>query len=83
MVVARAMPVSAGLTPTEARIAQGLAGGARPAAIAGELGVAQTTVAFHMRNLFQKTGTSRQAELVALILASPAPLAEVGVTQPR
>jgi len=62
------------LTPTEGRIAQELAGGKRPSLIAHELGIAQTTVAFHIRNLFQKTGTSRQAELVALILASPAPL---------
>src|SRR5690606_12330925 len=61
-----------GLTPTEARIALGLAAGKRPAAIASELRVAQTTIAFHMRNLFQKTDTSRQAELVALIHSSPA-----------
>jgi len=30
-----------------------------------------------MRNLFQKTGTNRQADLVALILAGP-----MSVTQP-
>lgn len=60
-----------GLTPTEARVAGALAKGARPADVAEELGVSQTTVAFHMRNLFQKTGTNRQADLVALILAGP------------
>lgn len=70
-----------GLTPTEARIALGLAEGKRPARIADDLGVAQTTVAFHMRNLFQKTNTSRQAELVALILSSPAPLAVSSYSQ--
>jgi DNA-binding CsgD family transcriptional regulator len=43
----------------------------RPADAAAELGVSQTTIAFHMRNLFQKTGTNRQTDLVALILAGP------------
>lgn len=59
------------LTPTEARVAASLARGARPAEVAQELGVSQTTVAFHMRNLFQKTGTHRQTDLIALILAGP------------
>ncbi|WP_436639428.1 response regulator [Microbaculum sp. FT89] len=60
------------LTPTEAKIAAALAAGSRPADIAADLGIAPTTVAFHLRNLFQKTGTSRQADLVALLLVSPA-----------
>jgi len=60
-----------GLTPTEARVAGALANGARTVDVAEKLGVSQTTVAFHMRNLFQKTGTNRQADLVALILAGP------------
>ncbi|WP_289042679.1 response regulator [uncultured Aliiroseovarius sp.] len=60
-----------GLTPTEARVAAILARGARPSDVADELGVSQTTISFHMRNLFQKTGTHRQADLVALILVGP------------
>ncbi len=60
-----------GLTPTEARVAAALARSTRPADVAAELGVSQTTIAFHMRNLFQKTGTNRQADLIALILAGP------------
>lgn len=59
------------LTPTEARVAAALAAGARPADVAAELGVSQTTIAFHMRNLFEKTGTNRQTDLVGLILAGP------------
>lgn len=66
-----------GLTPTEARVAAILTRGVRPAEAAEELGVSQTTISFHMRNLFQKTGTNRQADLVALILAGP-----MSVTQP-
>ena len=60
-----------GLTPTEARVAGALANGARTLDVAEMLDVSTTTIAFHMRNLFQKTGTNRQADLVALILAGP------------
>lgn len=56
------------LTPTEMRVAQALTEGKALAQIADGLGVSRTTIAFHMRNIFQKTGTERQAELVALLL---------------
>lgn len=56
------------LTPTEARVAIALTEGRQPAQIAEHFHVARTTVAFHMRNIFQKTQTGRQAELVALLL---------------
>ncbi|WP_052081031.1 response regulator [Pseudomonas sp. ML96] len=59
-----------GLTRTEARVAQLLAQGRRSDEVAGDLGVTNTTVAFHLRNLFQKTGATRQSDLVALILAA-------------
>ena len=58
------------LTPTEARVAMALAQGRSRAQIAADFGISRTTVAFHMRNIFQKTGTRRQAELVALLLTS-------------
>lgn len=61
-----------GLTPTETQVTLALTQGIRTADIAARLGIAPTTLAFHMRNIFQKTGTSRQAELVALLLAGPA-----------
>lgn len=59
-----------GLTQAESRIAVALTQGKQPAQIAAELGIARTTVAYHMRNIFSKTGTGRQAELVALLLRS-------------
>lgn len=59
------------LTPAEARVARHLASGLRPDEIALELGVAATTIAFHLRNVFAKTGTHRQADLVALLLSLP------------
>lgn len=57
-----------GLTPAEAQVAHGLVSGRRRADIAAELNISQTTVAFHLRNLFEKTGTHRQADLVALFM---------------
>ena len=67
----RDLGVLFGLTPTEARVARHLASGLRPDEISREMGVAPTTVAFHLRNSFAKTGTHRQAELVALVLSLP------------
>jgi DNA-binding CsgD family transcriptional regulator len=33
--------------------------------------VAQTTVVFHLKNLFRKTDTNRQADLVRVLLSVP------------
>lgn len=57
-----------GLTPTEARLAQLVAAGLAPKDAARRLGVAWNTVRRHLRSLFAKTGTSRQGELVRLIV---------------
>lgn len=59
------------LTPTETEVALALAKGMRTSEIAAELAIAQTTVSFHLKNLFEKTGTNRQADLIALILSCP------------
>ena len=40
--------------------------------IAERMAISTTTVAFHLRNLFSKTGVHREAALVALILSLPA-----------
>ncbi len=64
-----------GLTPAETQIAIKLAEGMRLDAIAASLDVSRTTIAFHMRNLFQKTNTNRQADLIALVLAGPMAMA--------
>lgn len=60
-----------GLTPAECQIAVLLAHGDRLEEIAIHLEISQTTVAYHMRNLYQKTGTNRQADLIALVLTGP------------
>lgn len=58
---------AAGLTPTESSVANLLIEGYRPRDIAERLSIATTTVNFHLRNIFQKTATSRQSELIALL----------------
>ncbi|MBE7734081.1 response regulator transcription factor [Devosia faecipullorum] len=62
------LTLSYGFTPAELRIVQALTQGAKMTQIAADLGISRSTVAFHMRNIFQKTDTGRQAELVALLL---------------
>jgi DNA-binding CsgD family transcriptional regulator/sulfur carrier protein ThiS len=55
------------LTPTELRVLRAIVnvGGVRQ--VAGDLGVADTTVKTHLGRLFEKTGVSRQADLVKLV----------------
>ncbi|OCW86013.1 hypothetical protein A8M60_03435 [Nocardia farcinica] len=63
-----------GLTVAEARIAILLAEGADLGEIAGRLDVALSTVRTHLQHVFDKTATSRQAELatmVAKVLEAP------------
>lgn len=60
------------LTPSEGRIAWAFAQGLRPEQIAEAFDISLTTVAFHKRNIFQKTHTNRQADLIALLLTLPA-----------
>jgi DNA-binding CsgD family transcriptional regulator len=60
------------LSPAEARVAQGVAQGSSLDELAGLLGVSKETLRTQLRGVFAKTGTARQAELVALLLgASP------------
>jgi len=59
-----------GLTPSEANVALLLAQGRRSEEVATELGVSPTTVAFHLRNLFSKSGVTRQSDLVVLVLSA-------------
>jgi DNA-binding CsgD family transcriptional regulator len=55
------------LTPAEARVARSLAAGETVDGIAAAGGVAQSTVRSHLRNVLEKTGCHRQAEIVALL----------------
>ena len=60
-----------GLTPTESRILERLVDGATLEGVANDLGITIGTVRQHMKPVFQKTDTHRQAELIKKVLASP------------
>jgi DNA-binding CsgD family transcriptional regulator len=60
--------IAFGLTRAEARLACAIAEGRSPAEAAALFGRKLTTVRSQLRQVFAKTGTSRQAELVALLL---------------
>jgi DNA-binding CsgD family transcriptional regulator len=57
-----------GLTPSEAKLAHIIARGAAPNIAARELNISRETARNQLRSIFAKTGTHRQAELVALLL---------------
>jgi DNA-binding CsgD family transcriptional regulator len=58
-----------GLTPTEAEVASRLADGMSASEISADLGNTVHTVRGHLKQLFAKTGTRRQPELVRLLLS--------------
>jgi DNA-binding CsgD family transcriptional regulator len=55
------------LTATEVRVLDTLLRVNGVRAMAGTLGLSQATVKTHLHNLFRKTGTSRQSDLVKLV----------------
>jgi len=59
------------LTPAETRLAAALLKGDSPEEYAEAMGVRISTVRSQLRALFNKTGTRRQAELVALFMRMP------------
>ncbi|WBU56504.1 response regulator [Paracoccus sediminicola] len=58
-----------GLTPTESRLAGHLAEGLRLDQIGETMGIAKPTVNYHLRNIYQKSGASRQPELINMLRA--------------
>lgn len=62
------------LTPTEARLALAIAEGSTPAEAAELLGISVLTARTHLKRIFHKTATTRQAELVRLVLAEFPPV---------
>ncbi len=64
-----------GLTEAEARLLQALILGKKLETFADEVGVSMNTVRSHLKQVFRKTGTNRQPELVSLVMNSSAYLA--------
>jgi DNA-binding CsgD family transcriptional regulator len=62
------------LTPTEARVLLEIASGKNRAAAADALGIADSTVKTHLARIFEKTGTSEQAELAKLVASLTPPV---------
>jgi DNA-binding CsgD family transcriptional regulator len=58
------------LSPAEARIAQKLVGGNSIDEIAIEQKLSRETIRSQLKSVFSKTGTSRQAELVGLLMGT-------------
>jgi DNA-binding CsgD family transcriptional regulator len=63
------------LTPTELRILLAVTEFGGVAEIADSFGISETTVKFHLKSLFDKTGVRRQTELVKLLAGFTTPLA--------
>jgi DNA-binding CsgD family transcriptional regulator len=59
------------LSPAETRVAQRLMMGDSPEQVAATLNVTVATARWHLASLYRKTSTSRQAELVRLLLSAP------------
>ena len=62
------------LTPTELRVLLAVVEVGGVPEVSEALGIAETTVKFHLRRLFDKTGSHRQADLVKLVAGYCHPL---------
>jgi DNA-binding CsgD family transcriptional regulator len=63
-----------GFTPAEAALAVDILAGNDLRASAAHRGITRNTARVHLRRLFEKTGTRRQAELMRLLLLCPQPI---------
>jgi len=64
------------LTPTELRVLMAIVEVGGVPEVATAFGIADTTVRTHVTRLFEKTGTSRQADLVKLVAGYATPLSD-------
>lgn len=62
------------LTPTELRVLSGIVQVGGVPEVAEAMGISVSTVKTHLRRLFAKTGTDRQADLVKLVAGFASPL---------
>jgi DNA-binding CsgD family transcriptional regulator len=60
-----------GLTPAEAEIANGLLTGHSPKTISKHRHVSVTTIRQQIKSMLQKTGTTRQSDMIRLLMALP------------
>jgi DNA-binding CsgD family transcriptional regulator len=60
-----------GLTPAESRVLENLVAGHSLKTTAGILEVSQNTARHHLKAIFDKTNTSRQVDVVKLVMSTP------------
>ncbi len=70
----RALEAVFGLTPAEAAVVRGLVDGRTLDEVAASRGVRPDTVRGQLKQVFVKTGTSRQVDLIRLVLTGISPL---------
>jgi DNA-binding CsgD family transcriptional regulator len=63
------------LTPAQARVLMSAGKGLNPSETAASLGISENTLKTHLKRIYAKTGTSRQADLVKLVSDIATPLA--------
>jgi DNA-binding NarL/FixJ family response regulator len=63
-----------GLTGGELRVVLALVPGFGAKEAAEVIGLSETTVRTHLQSVFEKTGTTRQTELIKLLMASAPPI---------
>ena len=71
--------MSFGLTPAEARLALQLVAGEALRSAAVKLGISYETARTELKNIFNKTGTCRQGELVIVLVTA---LPRLHLTEP-
>ena len=67
-----------GLTPSEARLALHLVAGETLRSAEVKLSISYETARTHLKNIFSKTGTCRQAELVVVLVTALPRVREAG-----
>jgi DNA-binding CsgD family transcriptional regulator len=72
-----------GLTPAEAKLALHLVAGETLRAAAAKLSITYETARTELKNIFNKTGTCRQAELVIVIVTAVPQLRSNPSIEPR
>jgi DNA-binding CsgD family transcriptional regulator len=70
-----------GLTPAEAKVAAIIVRGRSARQAAEELKLSYNTIKSHLKRIFAKTGTARQADLVRLIVGRAAQMGSIAGTQ--
>src|SRR5687767_15733345 len=85
-IAARTLPCSWGmrdLSPRQREILALVAAGRTSKEIAGELGISESTVNWHIANVFARLGASSRAEAVAVVLREDAQLPDAPTTSPK